>query len=206
MERYMIVGLGNPGSKYAHTRHNIGFMCVDALAKKFSIVLDSVKFQAKFGEGIIAGKRVLLVKPQTYMNVSGVAVRGLSSFYKIEPAQILVIYDDLDMPLGTLRIRAKGGAGGQKGVRSTIDHLGTEEFPRVRFGIGRPPGKMDAAAYVLQEFIKDEAILAQETLDRVIKAVEIWLTEGVEMAMNRQNGATEQGKPAKVEEKPKAED
>lgn len=206
MERYMIVGLGNPGSKYAHTRHNIGFMCVDALAKKFSIVLDSVKFQAKFGEGIIAGKRVLLVKPQTYMNVSGVAVRGLSSFYKIEPAQILVIYDDLDTPLGTLRIRAKGGAGGQKGVRSTIDHLGTEEFPRVRFGIGRPPGKMDAAAYVLQEFIKDEAILAQETLDRVIKAVEIWLTEGVEMAMNRQNGATEQGKPAKVEEKPKAED
>lgn len=206
MERYMIVGLGNPGSKYAHTRHNIGFMCVDALAKKFSIVLDSVKFQAKFGEGIIAGKRVLLVKPQTYMNVSGVAVRGLSSFYKIEPAQILVIYDDLDTPLGTLRIRAKGGAGGQKGVRSTIDHLGTEEFPRVRFGIGRPPGKMDAAAYVLQEFIKDEAILAQETLDRVIKAVEIWLTEGVEMAMNRQNGATEQVKPAKVEEKPKAED
>ncbi len=205
MERFMIVGLGNPGAKYVRTRHNIGFMCVDALAEKFQMAIDTVKFQAKFGEGTIAGKRVVLVKPQTYMNASGAAIRGLSNFYKIPPEQILVIYDDLDTPLGTLRIRAKGGAGGQKGVRSTIEHLGTENFPRVKFGIGRPPGKMEAADYVLQEFLKDDVILARETIDRVLKAVEIWLTDGLEMAMNRQNGTAEQAasaQPAKVEVKP----
>ncbi len=207
MERFLIVGLGNPGKKYAHTRHNIGFMCVDALAAKYQIAIESVKFQAKVGEGIITDKRVVLVKPQTYMNVSGVAVRGLASFYKIPSEQILLIHDDLDTPVGTLRIRTGGGAGGQKGVRSTIEHLGTEKFPRVRFGIGRPPGKMDAAVYVLQEFIKEEVPLVRETVERVIKAVEIWLTEGIEMAMNRQNGTAEQAaaaqpKTVKVEERP----
>lgn len=206
MERFMIVGLGNPGKKYAYTRHNIGFMCVDALAARYEIAVDNVKFQAKFGEGTIVDRRVVLVKPQTYMNASGVAVRGLASFYKIPPEQILLIYDDLDTPVGTLRIRAGGGAGGQKGVRSTIEHLGTENFPRVRFGIGRPPGKMDAAAYVLQEFIKDEVPLVRETIDRAIKGVEIWLAEGIEMAMNRQNGTAEQAaaaqpKPEKIVEK-----
>lgn len=185
----MIVGLGNPGKKYRATRHNIGFMCVNTLAEKHNIEFDTTKFKARFGDGTIASQRVLVVKPQTYMNASGEAVRGLADFYKIDPANILLIYDDLDTPLGTLRIRPKGGAGGQKGVRSTIQHLGTEDFPRIRFGIGRPPGKMDASAYVLMPFIKDDEALVLETIDRVVQAAELWLSDGIDTAMNRQNGS-----------------
>lgn len=196
MERYMIVGLGNPGRKYANTRHNIGFMCVDALAESYGLQFDTKKSKAVLADGTLEGKRVLLVKPQTYMNLSGEAVRAVADFYKIPPAHILVIMDDLDTPLGTLRIRAKGGAAGQKGTRSIIQHLGLQDFPRIRFGIGRPPGKMDAAAYVLLPFIKEEEILVVETIDRVLKAVRLWLTEGIDMAMNRQNGTAEQAAEA----------
>jgi PTH1 family peptidyl-tRNA hydrolase len=204
MRRYMIVGLGNPGKQYAQTRHNIGFMCVEELAKAHGLAFDlkNKKSQAFIADGLIDEKRVLLVKPQTYMNNSGVAVRGLADFYKIPVADILVILDDLDTPLGTLRIRAKGGAAGQKGMRSIIQHMGTEDIPRIRFGIGRPPGKMDAAAYVLMPFIKEEEILLVETVDRVLKAVRIWLNEGIEMAMNRQNGTAEQAAQAAPKPKP----
>lgn len=202
MERYMIVGLGNPGKQYAKTRHNVGFMSVDALAEAYQIAINTRKHKAAIGEGTIEGRRVLLVKPQTYMNLSGEAVRPLADFYKISPAQIMVICDDLDIPLGTLRIRAKGGSAGQKGMQSIIQQLGTQAFPRIRFGIGRPPGRMDAAAYVLLPFIKEEEILVVETLHRVVKAVAIWLTEGIEMAMNRQNGTAEQAAQAAPKPKP----
>ena len=196
MERYMIVGLGNPGKKYEKTRHNVGFMSVDELAKTHQIVLSTIKFNALFGEGTIANKRVLLVKPQTYMNNSGSAVRGLADFYQIPPERILIIVDDLDTPLGTLRIRAKGGAAGQNGMRSINQHLGTENIARIRFGISRPPGQMDAAAYVLLPFKAEEEILVIETIDRVGKAALLWLQEGIDMAMNRQNGTAEQAAAA----------
>jgi PTH1 family peptidyl-tRNA hydrolase len=203
MKRFMIVGLGNPGKDYQYTRHNIGFMVVDALAAAHSLNFDTKtkRGNAFSAEGDIAGARVILVKPQTYMNESGRAVRALADFYKLEPADILLIADDLDTPLGALRIRESGGAGGQKGVQSTIQHLGTPAFPRIRFGIGRPPGRMEPAAYVLQAFLPAEVPLVQETLDRCLKAIGLWLSDGIEMAMNRQNGTAEQA--AQAQPKPK---
>lgn len=197
----MIVGLGNPGKDYQYTRHNIGFMCVDQLAKDYELKIDqhNKKVKALLGEGEIEGKRVILVKPQTYMNESGRAVRPLADYYKIPPEQILAIVDDLDTPLGTLRIRMKGGAAGQNGMRSLIQHLGTEEFPRIRFGIDRPPGKMPPASYVLHPFIPAEVPLVEETIHRVVKAIALWLSEGLEIAMNRHNGTAT---PLTNEEKP----
>jgi len=193
MKRYLVVGLGNPGQQYRYTRHNVGFMAVDYIASQHNISFDKQKKQNAFvGDGMIAEKRVMLVKPQTYMNNSGVAVRGLADYYDIPPERILIIVDDLDTDLGSLRIRAKGGAAGQNGTRSIIQHLGTQDFPRIRFGIGRPPGKMAGKRYVLMPFIKSEEDLAQETVWRTEKAVYLWLKDGIDMAMNRQNGTAEQ--------------
>lgn len=191
-ERYLVVGLGNPGKEYERTRHNVGFMCVETLAEKYGLKFDGKKAKAIYADGMVAGRRVILAKPQTYMNLSGEAVRGLIDFYKISVSNMLLIHDDLDIPLGTVRLRPKGSAGGQKGVRSTIQQLGGEDFARCRFGIGRPPGKMDAAAYVLQPFKTDEILLLNETVSRVVVAVEAWLQEGIEVAMNRYNGTAEE--------------
>lgn len=191
LERHLIVGLGNPGKKYDYTRHNIGFTCVNALAEKYNLQFDTKKHKAVLADGTIGGKRVLLAKPQTYMNLSGEAVRGIVDFFKIPVENILVVSDDLDVPLGTLRLRPKGGAGGQKGVRSIIQHLGTQEFARLRFGIDRPPGKMDAAAYVLMPFADAEVPLAEETIDRAVQAMETWLQAGIQSAMNQHNGTIE---------------
>lgn len=196
MDRFLIVGLGNPGRKYATTRHNIGFMCVDELARQAGISFDTKKSKAVVAEGTIEGQRVLLAKPQTYMNDSGVAVRGIADFYKIEAEDILIVYDDLDTPLGTLRIRGQGGAGGQNGMRSIINHLGTQEFPRIRFGVDRPPGKMRGKDFVLQPFLKEQEPLVIETIDRAVKAMRLWLADGIDMAMNRQNGTAEQAADA----------
>ncbi|NJL95182.1 MAG: aminoacyl-tRNA hydrolase [Anaerolineae bacterium] len=196
MERYLLVGLGNPGAQYAKTRHNIGFMCLDALAAAHQITFDGKKFKARWGDGLLEGRRVLLLKPQTFMNLSGEAVRPAADFYQIPPERMLIIYDDLDTPLGTLRLRQKGGAGGQKGMASIIQHLGTQAFPRIRFGIDRPPGKMDPAAYVLQPFRAEEQMLVQETIARTLKAVSTWLSEGIDTAMNRFNGTAEQAAAA----------
>ena len=192
MERYLIVGLGNPGRQYVDTRHNIGFMVVDALASAYGLKFDGNKSKAFFAEGTVASKRVIIAKPQTYMNESGFSVRGLMDFYKIPLTHLMVVSDDLDIPLGTLRIRPKGGAGGQKGLRNIIAQTGSEDFARMRVGIGRPPGRMDAAAYVLQPFAKQDAVLLQETISRAIKAVELWLESGIDVAMNRQNGTAEE--------------
>lgn len=190
-DRYLIVGLGNPGPTYANTRHNMGFMAVDELARRYSLSLSKTEKRAQTADGIIAGKRVLLVKPQTYMNESGVSVRGLADFYKITLKDILVISDDLDLELGTLRLRMGGGHGGQNGIRSIISHMGGNDFPRVRCGIGRPPGKQDVSDYVLKPFGGDDQITARIVIERAADAVETWLREGIDLAMTRHNGNVE---------------
>jgi len=190
-ERYLIVGLGNPGREYVNTRHNIGFRCVDAIATAHGLSFGDKKARALLADGVIDGKRVMLAKPQTFMNLSGESVRILVDFFKIPLNQVLVIMDDMDIPLGILRIRAKGSAGGQKGMKSIIEHLGTDAIARVRFGIGRPPGRMDPADYVLQDFGKDDTILLSETLDRVVKSISTWLDQGVDRMMTRWNGTAE---------------
>src|SRR5262249_17612903 len=152
--------------------------------------------RASWADVVSADRKGVLAKPQTYMNLSGESVRGLMDFYKIPLDNLLVISDDLDIPPGTLRIREKGGAGGQKGLKSIIEHLGTNEFPRMRFGIGRPPGRMDPADYVLQDFGKDEEVLFIETLDRALKAVDLYLTSVWRAAMNRYNSTAEQADEA----------
>jgi PTH1 family peptidyl-tRNA hydrolase len=192
-ERYLIVGLGNPGPEYHNTRHNVGFRCADALAEAHGLAFDPrKKSKSRIADGVVSGKRVLVVKPQTYMNLSGSSVQGLAAFYKITPDRMIVIFDDLDLPLGTLRIRPTGGSGGHKGLTDIIRRLGTQDFARIRFGIGRPPGRMDPAAYVLQGFSSDELPVVEQTVARALKAVETWLTDGIDTAMNRFNGTAEQ--------------
>ncbi|MFW5709312.1 MAG: aminoacyl-tRNA hydrolase [Chloroflexota bacterium] len=190
--RYLIVGLGNPGSKYANTRHNFGFWVVDELARRWNITDFKTDRKALVGDGMIRGQRVLLAKPQTFMNLSGQPVRALVDFYKLDIDTLTVIHDDLDISLGTLRLRKGGSAGGQNGVKDIIRHLGTQDFKRVRCGIGRPPGRMDPAAYVLQPFSGDDAITAQRVIDRAADAVETWLAEGIDTAMNRYNGTVDE--------------
>jgi PTH1 family peptidyl-tRNA hydrolase len=192
-ETYLIVGLGNPGREYANTRHNIGFRCVDALAARHGLVFDDKKrSKARIALGSIQERRVLLAKPQTYMNLSGGAVQGLAAFYRVLPAQVMVIFDDLDLPVGTLRIRPKGGAGGHKGVTDIIHRLGTQDFPRIRVGIGRPNEQMDPSSYVLRPFDgQDEEEMAR-TVERVLLAVETWLSAGIDLAMSRCNGSADE--------------
>jgi PTH1 family peptidyl-tRNA hydrolase len=199
-ERYLIVGLGNPGAKYENTRHNVGFRAVEMLAKKHGLSFGKQEHRAFTAAGTMLGRRVLLAKPQTFMNLSGDSVVPLMRFYKVEPVNMIVLCDDLDIPLGTLRLRKDGSSGGQNGLKHIIERLGSSGFPRMRIGISRPPGRMDPAAYVLTAFKGDEEILALETIDRAVKAVETWLTDGVELAMTRYNGTGEAPKP-----KPKRE-
>ncbi|MCZ2288180.1 MAG: aminoacyl-tRNA hydrolase, partial [Anaerolineales bacterium] len=165
-DNYLIIGLGNPGREYKDNRHNIGFMLIDRLAVR--IDARGIKLQSKaiVTSGFYEERKLILAKPQTYMNLSGQSVQGLLHFYKIPSENLMVAHDDLDLPLGTIRIRPGGGAGGQRGMASTIERLGTKDFPRLRLGIGRPPGKMDAADYVLQNFSRAEMLIVSETLDR----------------------------------------
>jgi len=186
-EKFLIVGLGNPGRQYAHTRHNIGFMAVDRLAAACSIELSRVQSKAIVGSGYIAGRPVILAKPQTGMNISGSSVGPMVNFYKVPVENVLVIFDELDLPLGTLRLRGKGGAGGHNGMKSLIQHLG-QEFPRARLGIGRPPGRMSPASYVLQQFDRDELPIVQDLFHRTLKAVETFLQSGIDLAMTQHNG------------------
>jgi PTH1 family peptidyl-tRNA hydrolase len=183
----MIVGLGNPGRQYENTRHNIGWMALDALATRYSLRYDETQFKAIFAKGTIRGHKVLLVKPQTYMNLSGEAVQPLASFYKIPTERILAVHDDMDIDFGTLRMRAKGSAGGQKGLKSIIQRMGTQEINRLRIGIDRPPGKMPPRAWVLLKFRGDDEILAAQLADRAADAIETWLVSGVELAMTHHN-------------------
>ena len=190
---HLIVGLGNPGREYRDTRHNVGFMAVDRFCEMQGVRLGKVKFQAIIGETRIGVEKVILAKPQTFMNLSGNAVASVVRFYKIALENVLVVHDDLDLPFGTLRLRPGGGAGGQKGLQSTIDRLGTQQFPRMRIGIGRPSGQMDAAAYVLQKFGSADQEELDMILRRAAEAIEIFVREGLDSAMNRFNGAGENG-------------
>ena len=185
-DKFLIVGLGNPGREHKGNRHNIGFMTIDRLAAACGISLGKVQNKALMGNGRYANQSVILAKPQTYMNRSGDAVGPLAAYYKIPPDNILIIYDELDLPLGTIRLREKGGTGGHNGMKSIVNHLG-QDFPRMRLGIGRPPGKMPPAAYVLQDFGKDDLPIVAEVLDEAVRAVETFIREGIDMAMTRHN-------------------
>lgn len=184
---FLIVGLGNPGSRYARNRHNLGFQVLDRLAARHDLRFDRSQKQALVAQGTIAGQRVLLAKPQTYMNASGEAVAPLARFYQIPLDRVMVIFDDLDLPLGTLRLRPGGGAGGHNGMRSIIHHLGSDAFPRLRIGIGRPPGRMAPTAYVLQDFRPEEEAEMAIVREQAADAIELWLSEGLPAAMNRYN-------------------
>jgi PTH1 family peptidyl-tRNA hydrolase len=180
----LIVGLGNPGKRYEDTRHNVGFKIVDLFARHANVYVDKPREQALVGEMNYAGEKIMLIKPQTYMNLSGQAVGNIARWHKIESQNILVIYDDLDLPVGQLRLRIKGGAGGHNGVISTIAHLGTAEFPRMRIGIGRPPAGMDVADYVLDCFLPAERELVAAVAERATEALTTWLKKGITAAMN----------------------
>lgn len=186
---WLIVGLGNPGQKYLDTRHNAGWHLLDTIVRQNSYFrFNENRNKGLIARGELAGIKVALVKPQTFMNLSGEAVGPIARFYKVPPERILVAFDDLDLPLATLRLRPKGGAGGHKGMLSLIQHLGTENFPRVRLGIGRPPGPMPVEAYVLQKFKPEEWAAMVITYERGVEAVKTILTEGLDYAMNHFNG------------------
>ena len=191
--RRIIAGLGNPGKPYEKHRHNIGFMAVDALAKKHGMKFDKMMSRGMVALGEIGGHKVALVKPQTFMNASGECVGPVIRFYKAAPEDLMVLYDELDLPSAQLRMRKGGSAGGHNGMKSIIKCTGTQEFPRLRMGIGRPPGRMDPADYVLHNFDAAELADVHDMIDRSIAAIEIWLKDGVDLAMNRANIAA---KPA----------
>jgi PTH1 family peptidyl-tRNA hydrolase len=184
----LIVGLGNPGDQYRHTRHNFGFMVIDRLAEKLAVSLKKVKFKALLAETKLDGQALILAKPMTFMNDSGRAVRPLLRFFKVPPDHLLIVHDDLDLPLGSLRLRPTGSSGGQRGVASIIATLGTQDFPRLRLGISRPPGQMDPVAYVLQNFTPAEAELKEMVLNQAADAALAFIREGMQAAMNQYNG------------------
>ena len=185
---YMIAGLGNPTKEYDRTRHNVGFAVIDELADRYGIDVSERKHRALCGRGAIEGQKVLLLKPQTYMNLSGESVREAVEYYKVDPErELLVIYDDISLDPGKLRIRKKGSAGGHNGMKNIILHLGTQVFPRIRIGVGQKPEGYDLADYVLGHFSGEEEVLMREAYDRAAKAAVSVLTEGADRAMNEFN-------------------
>ena len=188
----LIVGLGNPEPKYDKTRHNIGFEAVDALARTWQISWsENRRFQALFGEGRAAnGDKVRLLKPLTYMNRSGQAIRAVADWYKLPPESVLIIYDEMDLPVGRLRLRLSGSAGGHNGMKSAIAHLGTQNFPRLRIGIGKSSGDKDSVSHVLGKFTPEETQIMPEVLRLVVDSVELALRQGVEKAMSLYNNRT----------------
>lgn len=184
----LIVGLGNPGTKYADTRHNIGFKVIDRIADNLSVPLDKHKFQADYGLGVFEGERFMLCKPLTYMNLSGEAIRPLLDYYEIKLDDMLVIYDDLDIAPGKLRLRKKGSAGGHNGMKSIIQHVGSDQFKRIRFGIGRPMHpRMQVIDYVLARFQPEEIEIIHESIEKAALACKRWLTNPFDDVMNEFN-------------------
>ena len=182
---YIIAGLGNPGGKYEKTKHNMGFQVIDLLADKYHIEMNQKKHKAICGTGVIEGVKVLLLKPQTFMNLSGESIRDAVDFYKIDPeTELIVIYDDISLAPGHLRIRKKGSAGGHNGIKNIIQHLGTQVFPRIRVGVGEKPEGWDLADYVLSGFSKEDEVLVKESWERAVEATAVMLTDGPEKAMN----------------------
>ena len=185
---YIIAGLGNPTREYEKTRHNVGFEVIDVLADMLGTTVEEKKFKGCYGRGIIGGEKVLLLKPQTFMNLSGESIRAASDFYKVDPEHIIIIYDDISLDVGQLRIRNKGSAGGHNGIKNIIAHLGTQEFPRIKVGVGDKPKKMDLADYVLSRFSKEDRAAMEDAFKEAAKAVEVMITEGMDIAMNQFNG------------------
>jgi len=185
---FLIAGLGNPGAQYRQTRHNVGFMMVDRLAARLGVTFSRLESKALVTKADYQGRRLVLVKPHTFMNLSGQPISSLARYYKVPHEKLLVSYDEVDLPLGTLRLRPGGGSAGHKGMASIIERLGTQEFPRLRLGVGRPPGRMEAAAYVLQDFSASEKDLLNIALDTAVDAMLVFVTEGLEAAMNKFNG------------------
>ncbi len=193
---YLIVGLGNPGEQYAKNRHNVGFQCLKYLADRHRLVFSEKQSKARIAGGMIAGQRVVLAKPFTFMNASGQAVAPLVRWHKLDvKRELLVVYDDLDLPFGTLRLRASGSAGGQNGMKSIIEQLGTQEFARLRVGIGRPPSGWDSRDHVLGNWSRAEAQVLPELYARVADAIEVFVAEGIIAAMNRFNVQQEEASP-----------
>lgn len=184
---YIIVGLGNPGRKYERTRHNVGFVAVDLLADKFGIPMTKLKFKSLVGEGTIAGEKVVLIKPQTFMNLSGEAVREALQFYKVDHHKLLVIYDDIDLEVGRLRIRKQGSSGTHNGMRNIIYQLGYDDFPRFRIGVSKPDSQQDLASFVLSKFRDGEIKPVATAIDQAVLAVETTIQDGIDQAMNRYN-------------------
>ncbi len=184
---YAVIGLGNPGTKYKGTRHNVGFNTIDCLAQRNNAKITKIKFKSVYGEAQIGGEKVLLVKPQTYMNRSGESVLEIYNFYKIPIENIIVIVDDVDIKFGTLRIRAKGSAGTHNGMKSIIYLLQSDDFPRVKIGVGKPNEHQDLADFVLDGFSKDDRTTIDNTIEQAAKAVEKIITSGISAAMNEFN-------------------
>lgn len=184
---YIIVGLGNPTDKYQATRHNIGWDAITRLSDDYRIALDIKKHKAICGKGFIEGEKVILAQPVTYMNLSGESVRELMDFYKVTPEEVIIIYDDISLEVGQLRIRKKGSAGGHNGIKSIIQHLGTDEFPRIKVGVGDKPKDWDLADYVLSRFLKEEQPAIREALMDTSQACKMIIESGIDAAMNRYN-------------------
>ena len=186
---FLIVGLGNPTKQYEKTRHNIGFDVMDALADKYNISISENKHKALCGKGVIEGMKVVLAKPQTYMNLSGESVAELVNYYKLDPeSELIVVFDDISLEPGNIRIRKKGSAGGHNGIKNIIAHLGTQEFPRIKVGVGDKPPRMDLADYVLSRFSKEDREKMEQAFKDAAEAVEVMIAEGPDAAMNQFNG------------------
>lgn len=183
----LIVGLGNPGKQYEETRHNIGFKVIDELEKRLSIPLNQSKFKGLYGIGFHKGVKVMLLKPLTYMNLSGESIRAVMDYYQINQDDLVVIYDDLDLPAGKIRLRQKGSAGGHNGIKSTVAHLGTQEFNRIRIGIDRPKNGMKVPDYVLGKFSEEDLPLTKEAVQKSASACETWLEKPFLQVMNEFN-------------------
>lgn len=183
----LIVGLGNPGKQYEKTRHNVGFDVIDELSDQLNIALDQLKFKGLFGSGFVGTEKVLLLKPLTYMNLSGESIRAVMDYFEIDTDDLLVIYDDLDIPVGKMRLRQKGSAGGHNGIKSTIAHLGTQEFNRIRIGVDRPQNGMSVSNYVLSKFTLEEQPIIQETIKRSASACQSWFSQPFLQVMNEFN-------------------
>jgi peptidyl-tRNA hydrolase, PTH1 family len=188
---FLLIGLGNPGREYKDTRHNFGFMLIDRIAVRLNARGMKVQSKAIVMNTIHDDRKLILAKPQTFMNLSGQSVQGLAHFYKVPFTNMMILSDDLDIPFGTIRIRGSGGPGGQRGLSSILEKLGTKDVPRLRLGIGRPPGRMDPAAYVLQNFSRDEMQTLSEVLDHGAEAVLAFVMHGLNKAMNEFNGSVE---------------
>jgi PTH1 family peptidyl-tRNA hydrolase len=187
----LIIGLGNPGRGYRHNRHNIGFQILDALAEDLGARFTRVQANALVTDARLEGVRLILAKPQTFMNNAGQSVSSLDRFFKLPPEQILAVHDDLDLPLGALRLRPGGGSGGHRGLGSIVEHLGLAAFPRLRFGIGRPPGTMDPADYVLQDFGPLEQDIVTASLERAVACIRTFALDGIQTAMTQFNATPE---------------